>query len=83
MREFRLSPEAEADLDGIWFYVARESGSIGIASRVVENITERFWLLAQYPYLGRAATMICGPACVALRLAIMSSSIASTSRKSC
>jgi len=53
MREFRLSPEAEADLDGIWFYVARESGSIGIASRVVENITERFWLLAQHPYLGR------------------------------
>ena len=53
MREFRLSPEAEADLDGIWFYVARESGSIEVASRVVENITERFWLLAQHPYLGR------------------------------
>jgi toxin ParE1/3/4 len=51
---FRLSAEAEAELDDIWLYLARESGSIKLASRVVENITERFWLLARYPYLGRA-----------------------------
>jgi toxin ParE1/3/4 len=53
MSEFRLSPEAEADLDGIWIHIARESGSIDIATRVVEGITERFWLLARYPYMGR------------------------------
>ena len=47
---FRLLPEAELD---IWLYVARESGSIDIASRLIDAITERFWLLAQYPQIGR------------------------------
>ncbi len=54
MSEFRLAPEAEAELGDIWLYTARESGSIEIATRVVERITERFWLLARHPYLGRA-----------------------------
>jgi plasmid stabilization system protein ParE len=53
MSEFRLWPEAEAELDGIWIYIARESGSVDTATRVVENITERFRLVARYPYLGR------------------------------
>jgi plasmid stabilization system protein ParE len=35
MSEFRLSPEAEAELDGIWTYIADESGSTDIASRWV------------------------------------------------
>jgi toxin ParE1/3/4 len=54
MSEFRLSREAEAELDDIWLHIARESGSIDIATRIVESISERFWLLAKYPYLGRA-----------------------------
>jgi toxin ParE1/3/4 len=54
MSEFRLAPEAEGELDEIWLYIARQSGSIDIATRVVEKITGRFWLLARYPYLGRA-----------------------------
>jgi plasmid stabilization system protein ParE len=53
MGEFRLAPEAEVELDGIWLRIARESGSIDIANRVLDNITERFWLLAQHPYIGR------------------------------
>jgi plasmid stabilization system protein ParE len=53
MSEFRLSPEAEAELDGIWIHIAGESGSADIATRVVEGITERFWLLARHPYVGR------------------------------
>jgi len=53
MAEFRLSTDAEAELDEIWLRVARESGSIEIATRVVEDITDRFWLLAQFPYMGR------------------------------
>jgi toxin ParE1/3/4 len=53
MSELHLSPEAEAELDDIWSYIARESGSIDIATRAVESITESFWLLARYPYLGR------------------------------
>jgi toxin ParE1/3/4 len=54
MSEFRLAPKAEAELDDIWLYIARESGSIDIATRIVEKITNHFWLLARYPYLGRA-----------------------------
>lgn len=54
MSEFRLAPEAEAELDDIWLYVVRESGNIDIATRVVEKIADHFWLLARYPYLGRA-----------------------------
>lgn len=54
MSEFRVAPDAEAELDSIWLHIARESGSVELATRVVEGITERFWLLARYPYLGRA-----------------------------
>ncbi|MBZ5621281.1 MAG: type II toxin-antitoxin system RelE/ParE family toxin [Acidobacteriia bacterium] len=50
---FRLLPEAEAELDEIWLYVARGSGSVEIANRVIDTITERFWLLAKYPQIGR------------------------------
>jgi toxin ParE1/3/4 len=53
MAEFRLSPDAEADIDTIWLHIARESGSIDIATRVVDRIHDRFWLLATYPYMGR------------------------------
>ena len=50
---FRISEDAEADLDRIWLYVARESGSADIATRAVENISDRFWLLGENPRLGR------------------------------
>jgi toxin ParE1/3/4 len=49
----RLAPEAEAELDDIWYYVAKESGSIDIADRLVDSITERFYLLARHPHMGR------------------------------
>jgi len=49
----RLAPQAEAELDDIWYYVAKQSGSIEIADRVVDSITDRFFLLARYPYMGR------------------------------
>ena len=67
MSESRLLPEAEAELDGIWMHVARDSGSVDVATRAVERVTERFWLLARHPYMGRRVTT-CGPE------AIMSSS---------
>lgn len=54
MSEYRLSSEAEAELDDIWLRIASESGSSDLATRVVERIIERFGLLARYPYLGRA-----------------------------
>ena len=49
----RLSTEAEAELDGIWYYIANESGSIEIADRFIESLTERFYLIAKNPYIGR------------------------------
>ena len=54
MRQFRLSQEAEADLDAIWLHIAQAASNIDIATRVIENLTARFWLLAQYPFIGRS-----------------------------
>jgi plasmid stabilization system protein ParE len=39
----RLSPQAEAELDDIWYYIAKESDSIDIAGRLIDSITERFF----------------------------------------
>lgn len=50
----RLAPSAEDDLDDIWLYVARESGSLEIANRLIDTITERFTALASFPYIGRS-----------------------------
>jgi toxin ParE1/3/4 len=50
----RVSPQAEDDLDAIWLYVARESSSVEVATRLIETITARFALLAVSPYLGRS-----------------------------
>jgi len=49
----RLSPSAEAELDDIWYYVAKESGSIEIADRLIDSITDRFYILSRNPHLGR------------------------------
>lgn len=45
--------KADADLDDIWFYVANESGSMDVANRLIDSITDQFFLLARHPYLGR------------------------------
>ena len=79
MSEYRLSPEAEAELDVIWTRIANESGSVDIATRVVESITERFWLLARHPHWDDGVTRTCNPAFVAFPLKTMSSSTASRS----
>jgi len=50
----RVAPAVERDLDEIWYYVARESGSFEIANRLIDTITDRFFLLAGFPYLGRS-----------------------------
>lgn len=49
----RVAPQAEAELDGLWYYVANKSGSIEVADRLIESITERFLLLSRNPRLGR------------------------------
>ena len=50
----RVAPQAEADLDDIWLYVAKESGSMDVATRLIDAITGRFLFLAGFPYIGRA-----------------------------
>jgi len=50
----RLAPQARAELDDIWDYVARASGNAAVADSVVDSIVERFYLLGRYPRLGRA-----------------------------
>lgn len=57
----RVSRTAEADLDDIWGYVATESGSLEIANRLADSITDRFLLLATHPYAGRARNDDLGP----------------------
>ncbi len=57
----RVAPRAETDLDDIWLYVARESGSVEIANRLIDTITNRFLTLAQFPYIGRSREDDFGP----------------------
>jgi plasmid stabilization system protein ParE len=45
----RVAPRAENDLDDIWLYVARETGSLDTATRLVDSISDRFCLLANFP----------------------------------
>jgi toxin ParE1/3/4 len=49
----RRSPQADSDLDGIWLYIASRSGSVEIADRLIDSIADRFFLLANYPHIGR------------------------------
>jgi toxin ParE1/3/4 len=49
----RVAPETESDLDEIWYYIASESASAVIAERIIDLITERFFLLGRHPHLGR------------------------------
>jgi toxin ParE1/3/4 len=49
----RVAPRAESDLDDIWFYVARDSGSMEVASRLIDSITDRFLFLSNFPHAGR------------------------------
>ena len=44
----RVSPQAVSDLDGIWYYVATENGSIETANHLIDSITDRFFLLSRH-----------------------------------
>ena len=50
---YRLSSAAREELDGIWLYVATESGSVEIANGQIDKITDCFWLLVAHPSVGR------------------------------
>jgi len=65
----RLVPEAESDLDDIWLYIAKRSGSMDIADRLVDSISDRFYLCHATLLWGVAVMKICVPACEAFQLA--------------
>jgi plasmid stabilization system protein ParE len=44
-----VSEQAAADLDDIWYYIAKEGGSLEIARRVIDSVTDTFVLLARQP----------------------------------
>jgi toxin ParE1/3/4 len=48
-RVFR-TPEASADVDAIWEYIANEN--LVAADRIIEELNERFQLLAENPGIG-------------------------------
>jgi toxin ParE1/3/4 len=50
---YRLSALAERDLDEVWSYVAEEA-SPTTADRLIDDIIDRFDLLAEQPRMGRA-----------------------------
>ncbi len=54
----RVSPQAATDLDDIWYYVAKESGSIAVANHLIDSITEGFSCLPAIPTWGVLATTI-------------------------
>jgi toxin ParE1/3/4 len=63
---YRVSEDAERDLDEIFVYWANRA-SLEAADRVVDRITERFWLLGEHPNAGKpareiAASVKCFPA---------------------
>ena len=69
---YRLSRDAEDDLDEIWRYVAEESGTIDVAQNLVESISVRFDMLSAHPQLvGCAGRFAKG--CVVIMLGIRSS----------
>jgi hypothetical protein len=35
----RRAPEADTELDDIWLYIAKKSGSMDIADRLIDSIT--------------------------------------------
>jgi toxin ParE1/3/4 len=57
----RVAPQAVADLDEIWYYVAKESGRAEVANRLIDSITDRFFVLTVHPYLGRPRDDDFGP----------------------
>ena len=63
---YRVSENAERDLEEIFLYWA-ERASLEIADRIVDRITDRFWLLGERPDAGKksdeiAAGVKCFPA---------------------
>jgi len=51
---YRVSAAAPRDLDDIFVFWAKRAG-LEVADRIVDSISERFWLLGEYPAAGQPA----------------------------
>jgi len=51
---YRVAEDVEQDLEEIFLYWASRA-SLETAERVIDSITERFWLLGEHPGAGKAA----------------------------
>jgi toxin ParE1/3/4 len=51
---YRISEEAERDLEEIFVYWATRA-SLEAADKIIDRITERFWLLGDHPKAGKSA----------------------------
>lgn len=51
---YRVSEGAQRDLDEIFLYWS-ERASLTVADRLIDNITDRFWLLGEHPDAGKPA----------------------------
>jgi toxin ParE1/3/4 len=63
---YRVSRDAEQNLDEIFLYWAKRAG-LKVADRLMDSITDRFWLLGEHPDAGissedMAAGVKCFPA---------------------
>ncbi len=54
---FRVSQDAQRDLDEIFIYWA-ERASLKVADRLMDAVTERFWILGEYPDAGKPSDEI-------------------------
>ena len=54
MMHYRISENAEQDLEEIFIYWANRA-SLEAADRIIDGITERFWLLGEHPNVGKLA----------------------------
>jgi toxin ParE1/3/4 len=54
---YRISRHAESELDEIFLYWARRAG-LEAADRLIDSITDRFWLLGEHPDAGRPSDEI-------------------------
>jgi len=60
---YRVSRNAERDLDDIFLYWAKRAG-LKVADRLIDSIADRFWLLGEHPDAGkRAEDMAAGVKC--------------------
>jgi toxin ParE1/3/4 len=54
---YRISEDAQLDLEEIFLYWA-DRASLAAADRIVDRITERFWLLGEHPKVGKSTSDI-------------------------